>query len=66
MLYFFFFKQEVGNSHPPCNSLNTHPWYKCDYSVITNKITEINPNNFNGFYLNSKTVIIILPTVIMV
>ena len=46
--------------------LNTHHWYKCDYSVITHKITEINPNNFNGFDLKSKTVIIILPTVIMV
>ena len=29
--------------------LNTHLWYECDYSVITPKITEINPNYFSGF-----------------
>ena len=42
---------KVGNSHPPSNIMNTHLWYECDYSVITPKITEINPNYFNGFYL---------------
>ena len=63
----FFIFEIINRKFPsPFLILNIHLWDKCDYSVITYKITEINPNYCNGFYLKSKTVIIILPTVIMV
>ena len=42
------FKWEI---HIPLLILNIHLWYKCDYSAIIHKITEINLNYFNEFYL---------------
>ena len=47
------FTKKAGNSHPSTNS-EYSPWYECDYSVITPKITEIYLNCAVVFFENLK------------